>query len=71
MIEDIKGKKVVVSVFHNNGKMQKMSARLPDASCFYEGIVKNCSSIGLDTFLILDNNIMINTKYIQTIEIIN
>ena len=71
MIEDIKEKKVIVSVFHNNGKMQKMSARLPDASSTYEGTVKTCSSLGRDTFLILDNNIMINTNYIQTIEIIN
>ena len=37
---------------------------------YFEGVVEGTTQIGAQYFLILENNVIINIKYVQTIEII-
>ena len=37
---------------------------------YYEGVVVTIGTIGKESFVVLDNNILISLKHIQTIEII-
>lgn len=45
-----------------------------DGSCphtkYYEGIIATIGTIGKESFIVFEDNSMINAKYIQTIEII-
>ena len=65
MIEELKGKKVKVGVALYGSSMPR--ALFTNT---YEGVINNCSTLGGETFLILNDNIMINTKYVQIIELI-
>lgn len=53
MIDELRGKKVIIHVAFN-GKHIK-------------GVIKTCSTLGGESFIIFDDGAMINTKYIQTI----
>ena len=63
-IDELKGKKVKIGVAFN------------DHGCYgaftkhYEGVIKTCTGFGGETFVVFEDNSMINAKYIQTIEII-
>ena len=64
MINVVKGKKVKIGV----------AFLTEDCSCphtkYYDGVIKTSSTLGGEMFVVFEDNFMINTKYIQTIEII-
>ena len=65
MFNSLKKKKVRISVAFMSAKdMQDQMVK------YFEGVLIRQAPIGGQFFLILDNGMMINVKYIQTIEII-
>ena len=42
----------------------------PMTTRYFEGVIKTSSTLGGEMFVVFEYNFMINTKYIQTIEII-
>lgn len=67
MVEDfikiIKGKRVRISVAFSGFGDAKLSKT-------YEGIVDCGASYGNDHFIVLENGTMINTRYVQVIEVL-
>ena len=64
MIDELKGKKVKIGVAFGGISPQGIQTK------YYEGVIKTCAGFGGEYFVIFEDNSMINTKYIQTIEII-
>ena len=62
MITDLKGKKIKVGVVFAKNQ--------PDTIKYYEGILSNSSALAGETFIILEDSIIINSKYIITIEVL-
>ena len=66
MIDELKGKKVKIGVAFND--VSRYGGMI--TTKYYEGVIKTCTGFGGKTFVVFEDNSMINAKYIQTIEII-
>ena len=62
--KDIIDSKVKIGVIFNNYSNSGAITK------YYEGVVVTIGTIGKESFVVLDNNILISLKHIQTIEII-
>ena len=62
--KDIIDSKVKIGVIFNNYSNSGAYTK------YYEGVVVTIGAIGKESFVVLDNNILISLKHIQTIEII-
>ena len=62
--EEIINKRVKVGIAFMPAMGQDMTTK------YFEGTVRTIGTLGSEEFIVFDNNSMINTKYIQTVEII-
>ena len=62
--KDIIDSKVKIGVIFNNYSNSVAYTK------YYEGVVVTIGTIGKESFVVLDNNILVSLKHIQTIEII-
>lgn len=61
--KEVLGRKVKVGVALNNHFQGECTK-------YYEGVLSSIGTIGKGSFIVLDNNVLLSIKYIQTIEII-
>lgn len=66
--KDIIDKKVKIGVAFNETRPYNGMSMI--ATKYYEGIIATIGTIGKESFIVFEDNSMINAKYIQTIEII-